>query len=119
MIHRLKKRRVERKRATNAIYKNFITFDITLLRCRNYNIQWLQAYSNFEATKGVDVPKSFHVTSLRYAAERETDTFVFTGDLGTDFCEEYEFIEALLSNFPVMHASRGKQSDPCSWFDHE
>ena len=108
MVYRLKKRRDQQSGVrAGDLYKNLTSSDITV-RCRNNDIPWIQAFSNLEATGGKDVPKSIHLAEFHFAAERiENEKFVSVDDLNFKVALKFELIEALLTNFPVMHTVRG------------
>ena len=82
------------------------------VQCRNNSIAWASAYATFEATGGTNIPKDVHVTTIRYSAEQvENETFVAFEQLSIPAkIKKQEFIDVLLTNFPVMHVVRGEHS---------
>ena len=104
IIERMKKRLAQKEQTTSTVVEKFSVSQLTV-QCRNSDTAWLSAYATFEATGGVSIPNNVHVTEIRAAAELiENETFVEYSQLNiSDGIVKLDFIDALLTNFPVMH----------------
>lgn len=109
ILYRLNKRMYQVKQASKVNFESEL-----IIRCRNSSLSWTEAYNRFIA-QHIDLSKNKKksVASIQYAQERVgNETIISCKDIAVDLDSSSKgaFIEALLSNFPIMQVSRSKTS---------